>query len=154
MTGYFKKFNKNLTLSFRVTDKQLLKNNNRVWEKIEKLMKIDGLPFGIFFNFCFFSSNILRYLFFPYSIFLFLSSSDRFLYVSLACSFSLFYYFYNNLLLYLIIFLCFLDNKLHMYFQGIRPFYIIKKNYNTPFLSIKLEFFIRIFALRLLIYGK
>ena len=49
MTGYFKKFNKNLTLSFRVTDKQLLKNNNRVWEKIEKLMKIDGLPFGIFF---------------------------------------------------------------------------------------------------------
>ena len=43
MTGYFKKFNKNLTFSFRVTDQQLLKNNNRVWEKIEKLMKIDGL---------------------------------------------------------------------------------------------------------------
>ena len=63
MTGYFKKFNKNLTLSFRVTDKQLLKNSNRVWEKIEKLMKIDGLPFGIFFNFCFFSSNILRIYF-------------------------------------------------------------------------------------------
>ena len=41
-----------------------------------------------------------------------------------------------------------------MYFQGIRPFYTIKKNYNTPFLSIKLEFSIRIFALRLLIYGK
>ena len=41
MTGYFKIFNENLTISFRVMDKQLLKNYNRVWEKIEKIMKID-----------------------------------------------------------------------------------------------------------------
>ena len=41
MTGYFRKFNENLTMSFRVKDKQLLKNYNRIWEKVEKLMKID-----------------------------------------------------------------------------------------------------------------
>ena len=41
MTGYFRKFNENLTMSFRVKDKQLLKNYNRTWEKVEKLMKID-----------------------------------------------------------------------------------------------------------------
>ena len=41
MTGYFKIFNENLAISFRVMDKQLLKNYNRVWEKIEKIMKID-----------------------------------------------------------------------------------------------------------------
>ena len=41
MTGYFKKFNENLAMSFRVTDKQLLKNYNSVWEKIEKLMGVD-----------------------------------------------------------------------------------------------------------------
>ena len=28
-------------MSFKVTDKQLLINYNRIWEKIEKLMKID-----------------------------------------------------------------------------------------------------------------
>ena len=28
-------------MSFRVKDKQLLKNYNRIWEKVEKLMKID-----------------------------------------------------------------------------------------------------------------
>ena len=33
MTGYFKKFNENSTMSFRVMDKQLLKNYNRIWEK-------------------------------------------------------------------------------------------------------------------------
>ena len=41
MTGYFKKFNENSTMSFRVMDKQLLKNYNRIWEKVEKLMKVD-----------------------------------------------------------------------------------------------------------------
>ena len=41
MTGYVKKFNENLTMSFRVKDKQLLKNYNKIWEKVEKLMKID-----------------------------------------------------------------------------------------------------------------
>ena len=41
MTGYFKKFNENATMSFRVNNKQLLKSYNKMWEKIEKLMKID-----------------------------------------------------------------------------------------------------------------
>ena len=41
MTGYVRKFNENSAMSFRVKDKQLLKNYNKIWEKIEKLMKID-----------------------------------------------------------------------------------------------------------------
>ena len=41
MTGYFKKFNENATMSFRVNNKQLLKNYNKIWEKIEKLIKIN-----------------------------------------------------------------------------------------------------------------
>ena len=41
MTGYAKKFNENATLSFRVYGKQLLKNYNKIWEKVEKLMRID-----------------------------------------------------------------------------------------------------------------
>ena len=39
MTGYVRKFNENSTMSFR--GKQLLKNYKKIWEKIEKLMKID-----------------------------------------------------------------------------------------------------------------
>ena len=41
MTGYVRKFNENSTMSFRVKDKQLLKNYNKIWETVEKLMKID-----------------------------------------------------------------------------------------------------------------
>ena len=41
MTGYARKFDEITTMSFRVNDKQLLKIYNRVWEKVEKLMKID-----------------------------------------------------------------------------------------------------------------
>ena len=41
MTGYVNKFNENATMSFRVTDKQLLKNYNKIWRKVEQLMKID-----------------------------------------------------------------------------------------------------------------
>ena len=41
MTGYVRKFNENSTMSFRVEDKQLLKNYNKIWEKTEKLVKID-----------------------------------------------------------------------------------------------------------------
>ena len=41
MTGYFKKFNENATMSFRVNNKQLLKCYNKIWEKIEKLIKIN-----------------------------------------------------------------------------------------------------------------
>ena len=41
MAGYVRKFNENSTMSFRVKDKQLLKNYNKICEKVEKLMKID-----------------------------------------------------------------------------------------------------------------
>ena len=41
MSGCGKKFNENVTMSFRVNNKQLLKNYNKIWEKSEKLMKID-----------------------------------------------------------------------------------------------------------------
>ena len=41
MTGYVRKFDENATMSFRVNNKQLLKNYIKVWEKIEKLMRID-----------------------------------------------------------------------------------------------------------------
>ena len=41
MTGYAKKFNENATMSFRVNNKQLLKNHSKIWEKIEKLMRMD-----------------------------------------------------------------------------------------------------------------
>ena len=41
MTGYFKKFNENVTMSFRVNNKHLLGNYNKIWGKVEKLMRID-----------------------------------------------------------------------------------------------------------------
>ena len=41
MTGYVNKFNKNATMSFRVTDKQILKNYNKIWRKVEQLMKVN-----------------------------------------------------------------------------------------------------------------
>ena len=41
MTGYFKKFNKNVAMSFRVYNKQLLEKYSKIWEKVEKLMRID-----------------------------------------------------------------------------------------------------------------
>ena len=41
MTDYARKFDKNSRMSFRVINKQLLKNYNKIWEKVEKLMRID-----------------------------------------------------------------------------------------------------------------
>ena len=41
ITGDAKKFNENVTMSFRVNNEQLLKNSIRICEKIEKLMRID-----------------------------------------------------------------------------------------------------------------
>ena len=41
MNGYAKKFNENVTMSFRINNKQLLKNNSKIWEKFQKLMRID-----------------------------------------------------------------------------------------------------------------
>ena len=49
MTGYFKKFNKNATMSFRVNNKQVLENYNKIWEKIEKLIEtnFESKPFMV-----------------------------------------------------------------------------------------------------------
>ena len=41
MTDYARKFDKNSRMSFRVINKQLLKNYNKIWEKVEKLMRIE-----------------------------------------------------------------------------------------------------------------
>ena len=42
MTGYINRSDKNkIAMSLMVKDKQLLKNYNKIWKKIEKLMKID-----------------------------------------------------------------------------------------------------------------
>ena len=41
ITGYARNFDENATMSFRVNNEQLLKNYNKIWEKIEKLLKID-----------------------------------------------------------------------------------------------------------------
>ena len=41
MTGYTRKFKENTTMSLSVNKKQLLKNYNKIWENIEKLMSID-----------------------------------------------------------------------------------------------------------------
>ena len=35
MNGYVKKFNENVTMSFRINNKQLLKNYNKIWEKLK-----------------------------------------------------------------------------------------------------------------------
>ena len=40
ITGYARKFDENATMSFRVNNKQLLKNYNKIWKKVEKLLKI------------------------------------------------------------------------------------------------------------------
>ena len=43
MIGYAENFNENASMSFRVNNnKQLLKNYNKIWEKIEKLMRINS----------------------------------------------------------------------------------------------------------------
>ena len=41
VTGYAKKFNENVAMSFRVKNKQLLGSYNKIWERIEQLMRID-----------------------------------------------------------------------------------------------------------------
>ena len=43
MIGYAENFNENASMSFRVNNnKQLLKNYNKIWEKTEKLMRINS----------------------------------------------------------------------------------------------------------------
>ena len=41
MTGNVKKFEGNTTMSFKTSDKQLLKKYNQIWKKVEKLLKIE-----------------------------------------------------------------------------------------------------------------
>ena len=41
MTGYVKKFEGNTTMSFKISDKQLLKKYNQIWKRVEKLLKIE-----------------------------------------------------------------------------------------------------------------
>ena len=42
MTDYINKFDENkITMSLMIKDKQLLQNYNKIWKKVEKLMKID-----------------------------------------------------------------------------------------------------------------
>ena len=36
MTGYARKFDENATMSFRANNKQLLKNYQKIWEKVGK----------------------------------------------------------------------------------------------------------------------
>ena len=39
--GYVRKFEGNTTMSFKFSDKQLLKRYNQIWKRVEKLLKIE-----------------------------------------------------------------------------------------------------------------
>ena len=41
MTGYVRKFEGNATMSFKISDKKLLKKYNQIWKKAEKLLQIE-----------------------------------------------------------------------------------------------------------------
>ena len=41
MAGYVKKRDDNVTMSFKISNKQLFKKYNQIWEKVEKLLKIE-----------------------------------------------------------------------------------------------------------------
>ena len=41
MTDYAKKIQKNATMSFKANIKQILKNYNKIWQKVEKLLRTD-----------------------------------------------------------------------------------------------------------------
>ena len=41
MTGYVRTFESNTTMSFKISDKQLLKKYNQIWKRVGKLLKID-----------------------------------------------------------------------------------------------------------------
>ena len=40
MTGYAKKFEFNLTMSYKISNKELLKNDDQIWKRIENLLKV------------------------------------------------------------------------------------------------------------------
>ena len=41
MTGYVRKFEGNTIMSFKISNKKLLKKYNQIWKRVEKLLKID-----------------------------------------------------------------------------------------------------------------
>ena len=41
MIGYVRNFDGNRTMSFKISDKQLLKKYNQIWKRVEKLLKIE-----------------------------------------------------------------------------------------------------------------
>ena len=41
MTGYVRKFEGNTIMSFKISNKQLLKKYNQIWKRVEKLLKIE-----------------------------------------------------------------------------------------------------------------
>ena len=41
MTGYVRQFEGNTKMSFKISDKQLLKKYNQIWKRVEKLVKIN-----------------------------------------------------------------------------------------------------------------
>ena len=48
ITGYVREFDENAAMSFVLKDKELLKNYIRIWEKIEKLIKINSESMPIY----------------------------------------------------------------------------------------------------------
>ena len=48
MAGYAKKFNENGTMSSRATNKQFLKTYNKIWQNVEKLMKINFVSKSVY----------------------------------------------------------------------------------------------------------
>ena len=40
MIGHVKKFEGNITMSFKISDSKLLKGYNQIWKRVEKLLKI------------------------------------------------------------------------------------------------------------------
>ena len=41
LTGYVRKFEGNTTMSFKISDKRLLKKYNQIWKRVKKLLKIE-----------------------------------------------------------------------------------------------------------------
>ena len=109
-----------------------------------KLRLSDFISFAIFFwysfNFCFFSLGILWHLFLPYS-FLYTFFLFSFLYLFIACSLNLSLLFNNIFWLYLVLFLCFFDNKIFLLI------FIYNKNlYSNLLFSFRLELFVMFIA--------
>ena len=126
--------------------------NHFVYYFIETFLPLDNFfdILLIFFSFFqtyynIYSSNILFFYFFLLQI-------SFCIYLLLAPLISL-YHFHNNLFLYLVSRLGLFDNTLNQHSDSLF-FYIIKKIYKAPFLSIKLEPLIMLTASSLLIYQK